>query len=220
MASISFCSKKKKNKLMSKILVPLTYTGSIELWSHIIKSTEIFIEAHDNYQKQTQRNRLYIHGSNGKLMLSIPVKHKGEIGHQKYRNVEIDNSSNWRLNHLKSIQIAYRSSPYFEFYEEIFLEIFSTNCSNLFDFNKTIFNKILELLDITTSISFSKVYQPNPFFDDLRKLCEIKKNQNKFELNYNQVFIQKNGFINNLSIIDLLFNVGPNSKSILKKIKL
>ena len=88
------------------------------------------------------------------------------------------------------------------------------------NFNKTIFNKILELLDITTSISFSKFYQPNPFFDDLRKLCEIKKNQNKFELNYNQVFIQKNGFINNLSIIDLLFNVGPNSKSILKKIKL
>ena len=116
--------------------------------------------------------------------------------------------------------MSYRSSPYFEFYEEIFLEIFSTNCNNLFDFNKTIFNKILELLDITTSISISKVYQPNPFFDDLRKLCEIKKNQNKFELNYNQVFIQKNGFINNLSIIDLLFNVGPNSKSILKKIKL
>ena len=78
----------------------------------------------------------------------------------------------------------------------------------------------MELLDITTNISFSKVYQPNPLFDDLRKLCEIKKNQNKFELNYNQVFIQKNGFINNLSVIDLLFNVGPNCKSILKKIKL
>ena len=92
--------------------------GSINLWSFMTTAKTLIIEQHDYYQKQTFRNRTYIHGANGKLLLTIPVKHLGEIGHQYYQTVEIENSFNWQKQHWKSIQSAYRSSPYFEFYED------------------------------------------------------------------------------------------------------
>ena len=103
---------------MNSIVATLPYGGSITLWAYMVQATHVILEKHDHYQKQTQRNRLYIHGANGKLLLSIPVKHLGKEGHQHYKDVQIDNSFSWQGQHWKSLEAAYRSSPYFEFYED------------------------------------------------------------------------------------------------------
>ena len=89
---------------MSTVVAPLAYTGSIGLWALMATAQTLIIEQYDYYQKQTHRNRAYIHGANGKLMLSIPIKHLGEIGHQHYHTVEIENSFGWQKQHWKSIQ--------------------------------------------------------------------------------------------------------------------
>lgn len=202
---------------MSTVLAPLSYGGSITLWACMARASHIILEQKDNYQKQTQRNRLYIHGANGKLMLSIPVKHLGHAGHQKYEHVQIDNSFPWQVQHWKSLQTAYRSSPYFEFYEDELALFFTKKFTHLYAFNKALFTTICQLLGMRTTITHSDTYEQSSSVKDLRPLLEIKRKQAYALLTYTQVFNEKNGFIHNLSILDLLFNEGPNSLLLLQK---
>ena len=149
-------------------------------------------------------------------MLSIPVKHKGEIGHQKYRNVEIDNSSNWRLNHLKSIQIAYRSSPYFEFYEDDLIEFYRANIDNLYKLNLNSVKLVLKWLELdylNNTIDFNFEEYSNSLTIKKIDSKEIKNNTN---IKYTQTFEEKNGFIDGLSILDMIFNCGPKTKDYIK----
>ena len=106
-----------------KTIIHPTYFPNIEFFSNLLKSKNLIFEINDFYQKQTFRNRASIYGSNGKLRLIIPVSFSSSKK-EKLKDIRICNNSNWQKNHLKSIQIAYRSSPYFEFFEDYFIAIF------------------------------------------------------------------------------------------------
>jgi len=201
---------------MAAVLAPLAYGGSITLWAYLIQADEILLEKHDHYVKQTQRNRQYIHGANGKLMLSIPVKHLGRGGHQSYKDVEIDNSFPWQVQHWKSLQSAYRSSPYFEFYEDEMIPFYKEIFTHLYAFNESLFGIIKKMLGCTTKTTFTEQYDPSTTNADIRNLLEVKKQTEAVALTYTQVFEEKNGFIPNLSVLDLLFNMGPESLGLLK----
>ena len=205
---------------MKSVLAPLPYGGSLTLWAYMVQATHVVLEQHDHYQKQTQRNRLYIHGANGKLMLSIPIKHLGQKGHQPYREVCIDNSFNWQGQHWKSLQAAYRSSPYFEFYEDDLTFLYKEKFETLYKYNDAYFNVLRNLIGISARISYSENYTKTTSDIDIRVLQEIKKNTYTLGLRYNQVFQDKNGFIPELSVLDILFNTGPQAFGLLKKCKL
>lgn len=203
---------------MSTIIAPLAYTGSIGMWAFMTTAETLLIEKNDYYQKQTLRNRTHIHGANGKLLLSIPIRHLGKTGHQYYNEVEIENSFEWQKQHWKSIQSAYRSSPYFEFYEDDISIFYNNKFSLLYVFNKAYFKLLLKLLGWNPEVHYTESYENLTNAKDIRSQIEKKEVNNTLRLKYTQVFEGKNGFIPNLSILDLLFNEGPNTLSLLKTV--
>ena len=199
--------------MVQKIMVP-HYFGPISCWKQIINSN-ILWDVHQNYIKQTYRNRTFIHSANGLQILTVPVKHS-KI---KFSMLEakIDNSIAWQKNHWRSIESAYSSSPFFEFYKDSLEKIYIKEYIYLTKFNFDIIKLILEWTDIEMKSELSKDYKigyENSL--DLRKNMENKKYSCSENLKYRQVFSDKNGFLNDLSIIDLIFNEGPNSISYLK----
>ncbi|MBI9052726.1 MAG: WbqC family protein [Bacteroidales bacterium] len=206
--------------MSKKILLSTAYLAPIQYFTKLLKYDSVIIEAHENFIKQTYRNRCIIYGANGDLSLSIPVsKNKKKV---IIKDLMIDYSTNWKKLHLKSIESAYKSSPYFEFYFDEIRPFFEKNYKFLFDFNTLIQEVILEQLEIETQINYSDNY----FFsndldeiDDFREKILPKKKilDNEFYIHkYNQVFSDKHGFKPNLSIIDLLFNEGPNAINLLR----
>jgi hypothetical protein len=132
-------------------------------------------------------------------------------------NAEIDNKIAWQKNHWRSIQTAYSSSPFFEFYKDSLEQVYNQKYTNLVKFNFDIIKLVLEWLDIELKSKLSKEYKMDYENSlDLRKKIDSKKKSNSENKKYKQVFSEKNGFLNDLSIIDLIFNEGPNSLSYLK----
>ena len=199
--------------MVQKIMVP-PYFGPISCWKQIINSN-ILWDVHQNYIKQTFRNRTFIHSANGLQILTIPVKHS-KIKFSML-DAKIDNSIAWQKNHWRSIQSAYSSSPFFEFYRDSLEGIYIKEYTYLTKFNFDLINLILEWTDIEMKSELSKSYKiqyKNSL--DLRVNIENKKYSSSENIIYKQVFSDKNGFLNDLSIIDLIFNEGPNSISYLK----
>ncbi len=170
----------------------------------------MWLEVEDNYQKQTYRTRCYIYSPNGKQLLNIPVINANST--QKTKDVLIDYSFAWQKQHLKSFAAAYRSSPYYEFYEDEFNVLFEDKPKFLLDFNLHCQEVILDFLTLELKLSKTTEYLKNYDTDiDLRYLANAKTKQ-AFDLTeYTQVFSEKHGFIPNLSIIDLLFMEGTNA---------
>ena len=199
--------------MVQKIMVP-PYFGPISCWKQIINSN-ILWDVHQNYIKQTYRNRTFIHSANGLQILTVPVKHS-KIKFSMLQ-AKIDNSIAWQKNHWRSIESAYSSSPFFEFYKDSLEKIYIKEYIYLTKFNFDLIKLILEWTDIEMKSELSKDYKigyENSL--DLRKNMENKKYSCSENLKYRQVFSDKNGFLNDLSIIDLIFNEGPNSISYLK----
>jgi len=208
---------KKQHKRIntSTLLLYPTYFSPIVQYVGLAKADQVIFEVEDNYQKQTYRTRCYIYGANGKQLLNIPIQHNKKS--RKTRDILIDNSVLWQKQHLRAIQAAYRSSPYFEFYEEEFVLLFKTAPQFLLDFNFTCLELVLEMLQLEIDFTKTTTYV-NEYFDivDLRLLADAKS-EKKYKLNpYTQVFSDKHGFINNLSILDLLFMEGPNALNYLE----
>jgi hypothetical protein len=199
--------------LTKKILIP-PYFGPISTWAEIY-NCEVIWDIHKNYNKQSYRNRTFIHSANGVQKLTVPIKHS--LIKFTLNDSYIDNSTNWQQIHWKSIKIAYSSSPYFEFYKDSLEVFFSKKYTKLLDLNMKTIKMVSEWLEVDLNNDFSKKYVEdyNTKFD-LRNLIEHKNKTKKLIPNYTQVFSNKNGFINDLSIIDLIFNEGPNSLRFLK----
>lgn len=196
--------------MVQKIMVP-PYFGPISCWKQIINSN-ILWDVHQNYIKQTFRNRTFIHSANGLQILTIPVKHS-KIKFSML-DAKIDNSIAWQKNHWRSIQSAYSSSPFFEFYRDSLEGIYIKEYTYLTKFNFDLINLILEWTDIEMKSELSKSYKIQ--YKNGLDLRENKKYSSSENIIYKQVFSDKNGFLNDLSIIDLIFNEGPNSISYLK----
>jgi hypothetical protein len=193
------------------ILIHPTYFPNIAHFVAMLKADEITLEQEDNFQKQTYRNRCYIYGANGRLSLNIPVIYT-QKERQKYRDVTIQNTEKWQRNHWKSLESAYKTSPFFEYYEDYLKFLFDTKFENLYDFNLLCFKTICECLQLDFQISKSDVYERESINkEDYRFLVNAKQEKLFSFDSYTQVFGNKHGFIGNLSILDLLFNEGPNA---------
>ena len=199
---------------MKSILLP-TYFPSLLFWKIILKNNFFWMK-NSYYKKQTLRNRMFIHGANGKLMLSIPIRHSGINQKRFYDDVSIDSSSDWKKNHFKSIKIAYQSSPYFEFYEEDLKNFYQVETSNLYNFNLKSVELVLKWFEMDTknrTIDFNiEIYKQSKNIKEIDNR-EIKKKSN---IKYIQTFEDKNGFIDGLSILDMIFNCGPKTKDYIK----
>ncbi|RTZ01288.1 hypothetical protein EKM02_07080 [Flavobacterium sp. RSP49] len=200
------------------ILIHPTYFPSISNFAAMVQSESITFEVADNFQKQTNRNRTYIYSPNGIQLLNIPVKHSKE-SHQKTKDIKIETDFDWQKQHFKSLEAAYRSSPFFEYFEDDIRPIFEKKQLFLLDLNFEIvalLSKCFRIkLDYTTTTEYFHEVDIE-IITDLRALVNGKKDLSEFE-NYTQVFDDKHGFINNLSVLDLLFNEGKYAMDYLKK---
>ena len=200
---------------MNNILIHPTYFPSISHYVAMIQADSVTFEMEDNFQKQTNRNRMYIYSPNGVQLLNIPVKHAIEK-HQKYKDVRIENDFGWQKNHFKSLEAAYRTSPFFEYFEDDFRPLFEKKHEFLMDLNLETFELVNDALGVQFSIEKTDEYfHEVTNLKDFRSLANGKKDTTQIE-EYTQVFNEKHGFINNLSILDLLFNEGRYAVDYLK----
>ncbi len=187
-----------------------------------IVQNEVQWEVEDNFQKQTFRNRTYVCTDRGKLMLNIPINHVGKnLGRQKYQDVKIDNDYNWQRQHWRTLQTAYRTSPFFEYYEDDIAPLYEKTFDFLLDYNLKSIAIICDCLQIEMPKSKTEKYLTGPSnVKDARFLVNAKKEFSIDLAAYNQVFGDRHGFLKNMSILDLLFNEGTNALTYLKKIDL
>lgn len=185
----------------------------------MVQSDSVTFEMEDNFQKQTNRNRMYIYSPNGLQLLNIPVKHSKDR-YQKTKDVKIEDAFDWQKQHFKSLEAAYRTSPFFEYFEDDLLPIFQKKHTFLMDLNFEALEIVSNCLGIKLSYEKTTEYfHEAQEFLDLRGLANGKKDTSAFEP-YTQVFEEKYGYINNLSILDLLFNEGRYATEYLKAQKL
>ena len=206
--------------LEGSVLIHPAYFPSITQMALVAQAEKIVFEADDNYQKQTYRSRAYISHTQGTLLLNVPVLHTKGV-RKKYIAVCVENEFPWQSHHWKSLQTAYRTSPYFEYYEDEILHLFKEPVTSLFDHNIKIHKELCELLGIDTPWSFTEEYFKNPTdIVDARESINAKADLGITFPSYIQVFSDRNDFFPNLSILDLLFTEGPNAISYLEKLKL
>lgn len=198
------------------ILIHPTYFPSISHYTAIAQANNLTFEVEDNFQKQTNRNRMYIYGPNGLQMLNIPIKHSKGV-HQKYKDIKIENAFGWQKIHFKSLEAAYRTSPFFEYFEDDFRPIFEKEHHFLMDLNFQIFEIINDCIGLPSNFNKTEEYfHKTTDFQDYRFLANGKKDAFINE-SYTQVFEEKHGFLPNLSILDLLFNEGRYAKDYLSQ---
>lgn len=194
---------------MAILLYP-AYLPNIWTMAAMLQSDEVIFEGHGNYQKQTYRNRAFIYGPNGRQALTIPVNFTQKI-RQLYSEVRISSKTNWRLNQWKSLQSAYNTSAFFEFYKDRFELFFAKDYENIMDLSLESIRLILSCLDFQMEWTWTEVYEKHSCHTDLRFLINSRKEKSIAVEPYFQLFSEKHGFINNLSTIDLIFNEGPNA---------
>jgi len=199
--------------MASTVLLSTAYLAPVEYYCMMCSHQRVVIETCCNYNKQTYRNRCVIATANGTQTLSIPVEKTGSLKCLT-KDVRIAEHGNWRHLHWNAIVSAYNSTPFFEYYEDYFRRFYEKPAGFLFDFNEELRELVCSLLDISPNISYSTEYiiSPKPDVLDLRETIHPKKPPvlEKF-LPYCQVFEAKYGFLEDLSIVDLLFNLGPEA---------
>ena len=197
------------------LLIHPNYLPAISQLKLIIDSKKLIFEINDNFQKQTHRNRTYIYGANGLLLLSIPVIHS-QKNRKKFKDVMIAYDYDWLSQHWKSFQISYRSSPFFEYYEDKLADLYVRREKYLYDFNLRSIGVLFDMLQINLEYDFTKGYNEQ-YSDILDYRNNYEKLNSSFKIKeYTQVFESKHGYIENLSALDLIFNEGPNAINFLK----
>ncbi len=198
-----------------------TYFPPIVQYAAILQSEHIIFEMEDNFQKQTYRNRCYIYAANGKQMLNVPIIHQKSAGKIKTKDILIDQeTNNWQSNHIKSLQAAYRSSPFYEFYEDDIRTVLNKKHKFLIDLNIDIHELVMESIQASQKFDVTIDYASESEGIDFRGFANAKKENNSTFPEYTQAFKEKHGFLKNLSILDLLCMEGPASYRYLNKIKL
>lgn len=199
------------------LILPAFYLPPIAYFT-IIRNTALplLLERYEHYPKQTYRTRASIYSANGKLDLIVPVQ-RGRGGHTMMKDVRISYESDWQRLHWMSLQTAYRSSAYFEYYEDDFAPFYERRYDWLFDYNTAQLELLLRLLKIDRSLGQTEHYHEDydPSLDFRNTIHPKHSHPNEGGKSYYQVFASKHGFIPNLSIVDLLFNHGPQSKAYL-----
>lgn len=201
--------------LNKNYLLPTAYLAPLSYYALIIKSPNSIIEQYEHFKKQTIRNRCSIYSSNGSLVLSVPKVRKSS-SKTLIKDIQICYTEPWQKIHWNAIQSSYNSSPFFEYYMDEIFVIYNTKEKYLIDLNLKTHQLILKFLQIDSKINLSNNYNSQTELEDFRD----KKFQSINNPVYDQVFSIKKGFTPNLSIIDLVFNLGPESNNYLEKIEL
>ena len=201
---------------MTTALLQTTYFGPVQWYQKLKRYDHCVIEQYDSYQKQTYRNRCVIATANGLQALTVPVDHSPlTIDHVQCKDLRISDHNQWRRVHWNALQSAYSESPFFEYYADDIRPFFEQKYEFLIDFNEAIRQKMCELLDIETSVSYSSGFRVHGSgFMDFREVIHAKHPQDDPEFqprSYWQVFQHRYGFQPNLSILDLLFCMGPEA---------
>ena len=211
--------------MSERVILSTTYFGPVQWYQKLNVADVVLVEAHENYCKQTYRNRCVIATANGAQALTVPVERPADIDLNRcpIRDLRISDHGRWRQLHWNALQSAYSESPFFEYYADDLHPFFDRHYEFLFDFNMEICETLCSLLDVRPTIKLTTEYvrhadlgeefadfrdsivpkhpQPDPLFTPRR---------------YYQVFATKHGFLPNLSILDLLFNMGPEGIFLLK----
>ena len=192
-------------------IFPTAYLPSIEYISLFLKAKDVSIELYETYQKQSCRTRANVMTANGIQTLTIPVI-KTNGNHTLTKDIEISYKESWQQIHLRCLESAYRKSAYFDYYFPYFEKIYKQKFNTLVELNDFCLKTILKILKVKKDYSFTTDFEKITDENDYR--ISLSKGTNKIEVKpYYQVFADRHGFISNLSVIDLLFNEGPNSVS-------
>lgn len=200
------------------VLLSSAYLAPIQYYTKLLqcKGGIAYIEAYDSYIKQTYRNRCIIMDTNGPLALTIPTEKSAE-GHRLMRDIRISDHGNWRHRHWNALEAAYRHTPFFLYYEDDFRPFYEKKIEFLYDLNIETTHLICELIGIDVELVPTTEYAtPDAVIhNDMRECIHPKhpwQNDTAFQpTEYYQVFKDKHGFVPNMSIVDLLFNMGPES---------
>jgi len=199
------------------LLLSTAYFAPISYYSELLSNDSVVIEKFENYIRKSYRNRCTIYGANGLLNLVVPVVKSVETK-IPITEIEISYDTPWQKLHFKSLEAAYRRSPYYEYYIDDLMIFFNERFKYLYQFNMLILKTVCYLLKIHFNVQESSSYVKNvgDGIIDLRYAIHPKIKQLHLQrYSYNQVFAEKWGFKPNLSILDLLFNTGPDAIKIL-----
>ena len=213
------------------VVLKTAYCGPVEYYAAIaaqmgltiengqprIVPAQVRLEAHENYQKQSWRNRCTIYSASGPENLNFPIIHRnGTHNGIPITEVEIDWSTDWERRHKVAIDSAYHTSAFFDYYRDEFYAILDSRPSRLWDLNLRLTEFFLDKLGIAATITPTDDYEENALDIHPKRSNTIMKDLG-LDREYFQVFSPKHGFIPGLSIMDLLFNEGPASISMLRK---
>lgn len=184
---------------MDALRLPTAYLAPVAWYAAATRAGRVVVEQHEHYVKQTCRNRCRIAMPDGAVDLVVPVE--AASSHTDICDICISEHGNWRHHHWSALRTAYGKSPFFEYYADDFEPLYTHRQTFLVDFNEALQQIVCRLIDLDTTFIRSEFYAPPIAFDDL----PVPQKP------YYQVFSQRNGFLPNLSIVDLLFNLGPES---------
>ena len=191
-------------------MLSTTYFGPVQWYQKLHRAEYVQMEQWENFQKQTYRNRCLIATTQGIQALTVPTERGGSF---LIKDTRISDHGNWRHLHWNALQSAYGESPFFEYYQDDIRPFFEQRWDFLFDFNEAIRVKMCELIDIQPKVTLTSEYSPSSKID-FREAIRPKHPLPDPDFDpkpYYQVYQQKHGFLPNLSILDLLFNMGPES---------
>ena len=202
---------------MEPVYLSTAYLGPVQYYCKLFRYADVRIERAENYLKQTYRNRCTIGAANGPLSLSVPIVKPDELKCPT-KEIRISDHGNWRHLHWNALVSAYRMSPFFEYYEEDFAPFYERKYTFLFDFNEELRRTVCRLLQLEPEVSYTETYCPsvtNDFRESIRPRGPLP-DAGFTPKPYYQVFREKHGFLPNLSIVDLLFNMGPEGILVLR----
>lgn len=201
--------------MSDEILLSTAYFPPVEYFSRISSASKVIIEKEENYIKQTYRNRCRILTANGIQILSVPVMRRSQEK-QKIKDILIDYSKRWQQVHMRALISSYSRSPYFQFYFEEFEKVLLEDHRFLLDLNDRLLNQCIEILGIDKSIEYTSYFcAEGSNKNDFRYIISPKKSPEYKIRKYSQVF-SNNRFVPGLSILDLIFNMGPESSEYLQ----
>lgn len=193
-------------------VLPMFYLPPVEYFVQLNRyKPDILIEKEEHFPKQTYRNRAHVYSPDGVLTLTVPVV-KGAKTHTNVKEVKISYDFDWQRLHWLSLQACYRRSAYFEYYEDEFGVFYQNRYEYLFDYNQQLLEFILKAIKLPLDLKFTESYEAYyPNLTDFRSTIHPKRKSGVEQKPYYQVFEERKGFLENMSIIDLLFNQGPHS---------
>ena len=206
---------------MACVWLTTAYLAPVEYYAHLMAAGEAWVEVHDHYMKQTYRNRCIIAGPNGRIDLTVPTV-KPDTLKCATKDIRISDHGNWRHMHLYALESAYGHTPYYEFYRDDFVPFYERKWDYLVDFNEALQEMICGLIGLEVKVSRTEEYLPEVEGLDLREVIHPKRDYACLDASfqvvpYYQVFQERLGFLPNLSVVDLLFNLGPESLILLKQ---